>query len=159
MTERQDRLAAFSAILAYQPVHERLATSGQPTLAQFELIAQAGFRTVINLALTDASNAVAGEDRRVLELGMDYVHLPLLFAAPTVSQALRVLQLLDTLQSEKVWLHCALNMRVSSLIYLYRTHFLAIDVSEAQALLQEIWTPDVVWSDLIAQTQQALITA
>jgi protein tyrosine phosphatase (PTP) superfamily phosphohydrolase (DUF442 family) len=156
MIERQSEDADLTTILAYQSVHARLTTSGQPTLAQFEWIAQAGYKTVINLALTDASNAVAGEDRRVLELGMDYIHVPLLFAAPSVSQVLQVLDLLASLKTEQVWLHCALNMRVSSLMYLYRTHFLNVPADVAAQYLHQIWTPDEIWSTLIDQTSNHL---
>jgi len=154
--ESQNTADKLGGILAFQSVHERLVTSGQPTLEQFGWIAAAGFGTVINLALTDASNAVAGEDRRVLELGMDYIQLPLLFNQPSPSQALRVLALIDSLKSEKIWLHCALNMRVSSLMYLYRTHYLAVDDAEAQGFLHKIWSPDPVWSALISAVQQHL---
>ncbi len=154
--ESQNTAEKLGGILAFQSVHDCLATSGQPTLDHFTLIAAAGFSTVINLALTDASNAVAGEDRRVLELGMDYIQRPLLFNRPSLSQALRVLTLIDSLKSEKVWLHCALNMRVSSLMYVYRRHYLAVDDAEALGFLHQIWTPDNVWAALISDVQQHL---
>ncbi len=145
--------SALSHILAFQFINENLATSGQPSFDEFELIAKAGFEVVINLALTDATNVLAGEDRRVLELGMDYINVPLLFDRPTYAQALRVLDLLKSLEHQKIWLHCAKNMRVSSLIYLYRIYHLMMDESEAQALMHEIWTPNPVWSDLIKQVE------
>lgn len=143
--------SALSHILAFQFVHENLATSGQPSFDEFDLIAKAGYEVVINLALTDASNVLVGEDRRVLELGMDYINIPLLFDRPSYTQVLRILDLLKSLQHQKVWLHCALNMRVSSLMYLYRIHHLMIEESEAINLMHEIWTPNPVWSDLIEQ--------
>ncbi len=142
---------SLPSILNYQRIHDRLATSGQPTQEQLTWIADAGFRTVINLALTDASNALPLEDRAVLELGMDYIALPLLFDRPSVTQALRVLQLLQTLQDRPVWLHCAMNMRVSSLMYIYRTRLLGISESEAEQHLKAIWEPNPVWHDMIHQ--------
>jgi protein tyrosine phosphatase (PTP) superfamily phosphohydrolase (DUF442 family) len=148
---------ALSGILAFQFVHPNLATSGQPSFDEFALIASAGYEVVINLALTDASNVLAGEDRRVLELGMDYINLPLLFDHPSYTQTLRILDCLNSLQHHKVWLHCALNMRVSSLVYLYRIHHLMMDVLEAEALMHKIWIPNPMWLDLIQQVDQHYI--
>lgn len=146
-------ISALSHILAFQYVYENLATSGQPSFDELGLIAQAGFDVVINLALTDASNVLVLEDRCVLELGMDYIQIPLLFDHPSSAQVLRVLDLLKSLQHQKVWLHCALNMRVSCLIYLYRVHHLMMGKSEATALMHKIWTPNPVWSNLIQQVE------
>ena len=146
--------SALSHVLAFQVVDENLVTSGQPSSDELALIAQAGFKVVINLALTDASHVLAGEDRRVLELGMDYINLPLLFDRPSYAQALRVLDLLKSLQHQKVWLHCALNMRVSSLIYVYRVHHLMMDEVEAKALLDQIWTPNAAWSEITQQLEK-----
>ena len=144
----------LSNILAFQCVHENLVTSGQPTSDELALIAQAGFKVVINLALTDASNVLIGEDRRVLELGMDYINLPLLFDRPSYTQALRVLDLLKSLHQQKVWLHCALNMRVSSLMYIYRVHHLLMDEIDAKPFLNQIWTPNAEWSEIIQQLEK-----
>jgi len=146
--------SALSHILAFQYVHENLVTSGQPSSDELALIAQAGFKVVINLALTDASNVLVGEDRRVLELGMDYINLPLLFDRPSYTQALRVLDLLKSLHQQKVWLHCALNMRVSSLMYIYRVHHLMMDEVDAKIFLDQIWTPNAEWSDIIQQLEK-----
>lgn len=146
--------SALSHILALQVVHDNLVTSGQPSSDEFALIAQAGFKVVINLALTDASNVLIGEDRRVLDLGMDYIHLPLLFNRPSYTQILRTLDLLKFLHPQKVWLHCALNMRVSSLMYVYRIHQLMMNEVNAKVLLNQIWTPNAEWSDVIKQLEK-----
>ncbi len=146
--------SALSNILAFQCVHENLATSGQPSSDELALIAQAAFKVVINLALTDASNVLVGEDRRVLELGMDYINLPMLFDRPSYMQALRVLDTLKSLHHQKVWLHCALNMRVSSLMYIFRVHHLMMDEVDAKVFLDQIWTPNVEWSDIIQQLEK-----
>lgn len=146
--------SALSHILAFQFVHENLVTSGQPSSDELELIAKAGFKVVINLALTDASNVLVGEDRRVLELGMDYINLPLLFDRPSYTQALLILGLLKSLHHQKVWLHCALNMRVSSLMYIYRVHHLMMDEIDAKGFLEKIWTPNAEWSEIILQLEK-----
>ena len=145
-------------IMAYAPIHARLASSGQPNPVQFELIAQAGFEVVINLALTDASNVLHGEDRLILELGMDYINLPILFDRPSTRQITRVLQLLHDLRDQKVWLHCALNYRVSSVIYLYRVLYLGMDPTEARVLLEQVWVPDEIWQGVMDELQRLNLT-
>ncbi|RFC41997.1 MAG: putative phosphohydrolase, partial [Verrucomicrobia bacterium] len=44
---------AYTEIKNFRAVDEALLTSGQPTVAQLESVAAAGFQTVINLALHD----------------------------------------------------------------------------------------------------------
>ena len=143
-------------ILAVVPVQANLVTSGQPTREQLALIAAAGVEVVINLALTDASNALHGEDRSVLSLGMDYVNLPLLFDQPSARQIQRVLHLLHEWRDQKVWLHCALNYRVSSVVYLYRVLYLRMDQVDARALLEQVWTPDALWQAVIDELLHAV---
>ena len=48
-----------------------------------------------------------------------------------------------------VWVHCAANKRVSSLMYLYRQYYLDIDMPTAQELMHEIWEPNETWTGLI----------
>ena len=140
----------INQILNYVPVHEHLATSGQPTAEQFSWIKAEGFTTIINLALTDASNHLPLEDRICLELGLDYIQIPLLWDQPSTSAGLLVLDMIAHLvQEQKVWLHCAMNMRVASLMYLYRQFYMGISLPEADALLEDIWQPDETWTGFI----------
>lgn len=142
-----------SDILAYQAIHPGLHTSGQPTAEQFASIRAAGVDVVVNVALTNASNGLIHqglfEDRIVLDLGMDYVHLPLVWDQPSAAQAFTVLKYIHHLQGQTVWLHCAKNMRVSCLMYLYRLHWLGYSIDEAQPYLQRIWEPNATWTGLM----------
>lgn len=142
-----------SAILAYQAVHPGLHTSGQPTAAQFADIRAAGVDVVVNVALTNASNGLIHqgqfEDKIVLDLGMDYVHFPLVWDQPSATQALTVLKYIHYMQGQTVWLHCAKNMRVSCLMYLYRIHWLGYSMEEAEHYLHQIWQPNATWTGLM----------
>lgn len=137
-------------ILNFVAVHDHLATSGQPTAEQLAWIKENGFTTVVNLALTDASNHLPLEDRICLELGMDYIQVPLLWDQPSTSAGLFVLDLIAHLvQEQKVWLHCAKNYRVASLMYLYRQFYMGVSMPDADAMLEEIWQPDDTWTGFI----------
>lgn len=141
-------------ILNYYPVSPLLATSGQPTPAQFQPIAEAGYQVVINLALTTSSNAIDHEDTVVLANGMRYVHLPVSWEQPLVQDFLLFVQLLSSLQQQKVWVHCAKNMRVSCFVYLYQLHILKLPSAQALYPMSEIWQPQGIWAQLVTDTEQ-----
>lgn len=140
----------LSHIPQFQFVHEHLFSSGQPTAEQFKQMKEYGVDTVINLALTDASVHLENEDRICLDLGLNYIHIPISWDTPSDEQCLLVLDFIDHLVKDKmVWIHCAKNWRVSSLIYLYRQYFMDIDMPTAQELLHQIWEPNETWTGLI----------
>lgn len=140
----------LSRIPDFQFIHEHLFTSGQPSAEQFQHIKAYGVDTVINLAFNDAEPRLTGEDKICAELGLNYIQIPILWETPADDQCLFVLDLIAHLVQEKmVWLHCAKNMRVSSLMYLYRQYFMDVDMPTAQELLHQIWEPNETWTGLI----------
>ncbi|MEG0483468.1 MAG: protein tyrosine phosphatase family protein [Acinetobacter sp.] len=140
----------LSRIPNFQFIHERLFTSGQPSAEQFQHIKEYGIDTVINLAFNDADPHLNGEDKICAELGLNYIQIPILWDTPADDQCLFILDLIAHLvQEKKIWVHCALNMRVSSLMYLYRQYFMDIDMPTAQELLHQIWEPNETWTGLI----------
>lgn len=141
---------ALSQIPAFSAIHDHLFTSGQPSAAQLQDIKAYGFSTVINLALTDADPHLEHEDRICLELGLNYIQLPILWEMPTAEQCILALDLIDHLvQTDQVWVHCAKNYRVGSLMYLYRQYYMGIDIGTAQELLHQIWEPNETWTGII----------
>lgn len=141
---------ALSHIPQFQFVHEHLFSSGQPTAEQLQQIKEYGIDTVINLAFSDADPHLAHEDKICAELGLNYIQVPILWETPADDQCLFILDLIDHLvQSKMVWIHCAKNYRVSSLMYLYRQYFLDVDLPTAQELMHQIWQPNETWTGLI----------
>lgn len=59
--------------------------------------------------------------------------------------------MLRAFAGRKIWLHCALNMRVSAFIYLYRVLVLGEDDEAASFPMREVWTPNDVWRAFIDQ--------
>ena len=140
----------LSQIESFQFIHEHLFTSGQPTAEQLRLLKEYGVTTVVNLALTDDSNHLENEDRICLELGLNYIQLPILWDTPSDEQCLLVLDMIDHLiQEQIIWVHCTQNFRVSSLIYLYRQYFMDIEMPVAQDLMHQVWEPNATWTGLI----------
>ena len=95
----------------------RVGTAGQPLAEQFAAIGDAGYTTVINLAMADSDNAVADEGNLVASAGMRYVHLPVPFDQPTREHLQTFEQLMTVFREEPVFVHCAMNLRVSAFMY------------------------------------------
>ncbi|MFA3128435.1 protein tyrosine phosphatase family protein [Acinetobacter pittii] len=141
---------SLSQIPAFSIIHEHLFSSAQPSAEQLKLIKEFGCSTVINLALTNASSHLENEDRICLDLGLNYIHIPIDWEMPSAEQCLLVLDLIDHLvQNEIIWIHCAKNKRVSCLMYVYRQFYMNMDMPTSQDLLHEIWEPNETWTGLI----------
>jgi protein tyrosine phosphatase (PTP) superfamily phosphohydrolase (DUF442 family) len=141
---------ALSGIYNYRAVDDRLATSGQPTEAQFESVAQAGFTTVINLALHDDPRySLPDEPGTLRSLGLRYVHIPVSFAAPTERNLLAFFDAMDNNRDEKIWVHCAANIRASVFLGLYRVIRLGWPQVRAFELMRNLYEPNEVWDAFI----------
>lgn len=140
----------LSQIKHFQFVHEHLFTSGQPSAEDFAQIKAYGVTTIINLALNDAQQHLPHEDQICLDLGLNYLQIPISLETPSPHQCILVLDLIDNLVGEQMlWLHCENNQQVSSLMYVYRQYYMNMDMPTAQALLHDVWEPDSTWTGLI----------
>jgi uncharacterized protein (TIGR01244 family) len=149
-------LASIYTIYNYRAVDDTLATSGQPTVAQLAAIAQAGFQAVINLALHDDPRySLPDEPGTVRALGMRYVHIPVQFKAPTRADLQAFCDAMDARRGERIWVHCAANMRVTAFLGLYRVLRQGADREAAFGLMRELWQPDAVWATFIEQALAA----
>lgn len=140
----------FSAPNTHQ-VFDWLRTSGQPSEVDLRAIADLGFGTVVNLALPTSSNALAGEAEIVTNLGMNYFHIPVEWQAPSQANLVDFFRLMDAFRETPLWVHCALNMRVSAFVYLYRRLRLSEADADARRIMDLVWKPDAVWSAFIAE--------
>ena len=146
----------LTSIRAFLPLSDRLGTAGQPTAQQFDAVRAAGYEVVINLALPNSTYALPDEQDVVTSRGMAYVHIPVNFDAPSVDDARQFLEAMDAAAGRKVFVHCAMNMRVSAFAYLYRTIREGVDEEAAAADLHRVWTPNPVWQKFLADAAAAL---
>jgi protein tyrosine phosphatase (PTP) superfamily phosphohydrolase (DUF442 family) len=140
---------SLTAITAYLPLPQGIATSGQPTEAQFAEIKAAGYDLVINLAMPSSENWLENEAEILAALGLDYVPLPVQWDYPTLGDAEQFFEQLTQQSERKIWVHCALNMRVSAMMYLYHRIYQAMPEREASQYLNRIWIPNGVWQNFI----------
>ncbi|MRS05999.1 phosphotyrosine protein phosphatase [bacterium] len=140
----------MDAVNTFQ-VFDWLWTSGQISEEDIRQIQHEGFTTVINLALPTSSNALKGEAEMVANLQMNYFNIPVEWELPEVGQFELCTNLLNVLHEhgDKVWLHCAMNMRVSAFVYLYRKLVLKQAEEEALHPMKEVWTPNPLWREFM----------
>ena len=145
--------STFASIHNYRFVDGSLCTSGQPTVLQLREIAEAGFTTLINLALHDDPRYSLTDEAGVVQsLGMVYVHIPVQFAAPKEADLLEFFAAMQAHECELVWVHCAANIRVSAFLGLYRVIKQGWERARAFELMESLWRPDEVWSSFIDAT-------
>lgn len=134
----------------FQYIHERLFTSGQPSAIQLQHIKEYGISTVINIALSTSPDHLAHEDQICLDLGLNYIQLPILWDMPNPEQAIFALDTINFLvQEQLVWIHCSDNYRVSVLMYLYRKFYMDIEQDVAHEQLEQVWQPNDTWTGLM----------
>lgn len=141
----------ITTIYAYRQASPGLATSGQPRENHFPAIAAAGYSTVINLALHDDKRyALPDEPGTVQRLGMTYVHIPVQFGNPTTADLAAFMDAMHDHAGEKIWVHCAANMRVTAFLGLYRVLRQGWNADRAFELMDTVWKPDPVWEAFIS---------
>lgn len=139
----------MNKILNYIKINELISTSGQPKIEELELIADEGFEVVINLAMPTTSNALENEDKIVTSLNMSYVHIPVDFENPKLSDLKLFLNILQAFGANKVWIHCAKNYRVSAFMYVYHKYILHTPFEEINLSIFDMWQPSLAWQELM----------
>jgi protein tyrosine phosphatase (PTP) superfamily phosphohydrolase (DUF442 family) len=136
----------LARIYNYRSCAPDLATSGQPDENELAAIAAAGYALVINLGLHDAEYALADEAGSVRALGMDYVHVPVAFAAPAPQDLRRYFEVMDAHPGRRIWVHCAANKRASVFVGLWLHLHRGLPLDAAFAVQRDIWQPDATWA-------------
>jgi len=146
------RLPPITDIINFLAINPLLATGGMPTIDQVQALAEAGFEVVINLALDQSPDAIPEEEVVVTRLGMRYIHIPVIWKHPQLSDLEKFFDSMQQFSSSKIFVHCVLNLRVSVFVYLYRVIVLREVSTIAHADLLKIWQPDDIWQAFIDQT-------
>lgn len=149
----------MNRILNYIEINELISTSGQPKVEEFEFIANEGFEVIINLATCNSSNAIENEDNIVTKLNMTYIHIPVDFENPKLSDLKLFLNILQSLGANKVLIHCAKNYRVSAFMYVYHKYILHTPFEQIDLSIFEIWKPNLVWQELMKVSIEELYKA
>lgn len=136
-------------IVNFRQYSETFASAGQPTREQLQALADHGFERVVYIAFTGNPNALADEDQVVKGAGMEYMHVPVDFAAPLPDDFYAFADSMRRDADKKTLLHCQVNFRASAFGFLYRVIYEDVPVAEAKADMNSVWRPNEVWRDFI----------
>ena len=140
--DKRDKVES-SGIFNVTWIDNQLSSSGQINAEHARLLQSLGVKTVVNLAVHNEEYN-GSENQWVVEHGMTYIHLPVDFDRPTSSDLERFYQLMDAIADETVWVHCIANYRASAFTYLYRINERGDSRKDAKALLDQIWTDELL---------------
>jgi protein tyrosine phosphatase (PTP) superfamily phosphohydrolase (DUF442 family) len=133
-------------IKKYYPITEMIASAGQPAEEQLKDIRDTGFEVIINLGLHDNPEySLKDEAASVKALGMEYIHIPVLFKHPTRQNLDDFFKAMDEHKAKKIFVHCALNKRASVFLGLYNIIRFKQSPAQAFEFIRKIWEPDKIW--------------
>jgi protein tyrosine phosphatase (PTP) superfamily phosphohydrolase (DUF442 family) len=126
-----------------------LVTSGQPSADALGTLKSRGFEAVIYLAPLTVHDAVRDEPVIVTRQGLTFVNIPINFDKPTEADFDTFAGILQGLGTRKTLVHCQVNMRASTMVFLYRVIVLKEDPQEAYKAVSGVWVPEGAWRRLI----------
>lgn len=132
------------------PISAQLVTSGQPTAGALAKLKEQGFDAVIYLAPTTVPDAVADEKSIVEKQGLTWVNIPINFQQPTAADVQQFVDTVNSMAGKKILVHCQINMRASSMVFLYRSIVKKEAPEKAYEAVIKVWSPSGVWKELIA---------
>ena len=131
------------------PISSTIVTSGQPSAAALAQLSLDGFGAVIYLAPPTVSDAVPGEAEVVRRQGMEFINIPIPFGKPTEADFEAFVKAMNRLKDLKVLVHCQVNMRASSMTFLYRVVALHEQPDKAYEAVAKVWSPEGPWKALL----------
>ena len=139
-------------VINFFQITDTIGTGGQPSVSQLYDIAQNGYDVVINLATHNSENAIENEGSIVASLGMTYIHIPVPFEAPTPEHLRKFFGFMNGLSEEKVFVHCAVNARVSAFVFKYLTMERKMQAEKANTRLLAQWLPqmNLIWKNFLS---------
>ena len=122
---------SHEGILNFYRITENIGTGGQPTIEQFTDIADANY----------SDNAILDEGVIVEALGMRYVHIPVPWDSPSPDHLRSFFEIMNSLDNENVFVHCAANYRASVFVHRYLTLQKGFSAEEATSPILRDWLP------------------
>jgi uncharacterized protein (TIGR01244 family) len=149
---------SLESSLNFRQVSDTVTTSGTVPAEDLAELGAKGYDVVVNLMPDSSEYAIAGEAAIVAGQGVDYVYLPIDFAAPTHEQLEAFVAAMDDNAGKTIHVHCAANYRVSAFYSLYAMRRGWWSTEEADEHLRGIWTEGEypAWNAFIASERARL---
>ena len=132
-----------------------LSTSGQPTREFLASLKEEGFEAVIYLAPPTVMDALGDEPKIVGRQGLAYVNLPMDFGKPTAADFQSFTRVMQAFAGRKVFVHCQMNFRASTMVFLHRVVTLREPPGPAWQAVQRAWVPNDTWKKFLVDTLRA----
>jgi protein tyrosine phosphatase (PTP) superfamily phosphohydrolase (DUF442 family) len=126
-------------IINFVKIDDKIGTAGQPTAEQFKAVRDEGYEAIVNLLPSVQDNALKGEDEIIRSLGLSYHYIPVVWTDPRPEDFTAFCAIMERLRGRKVFIHCAMNMRVTAFFSTYALKYLGWSVAQADALVAKIW--------------------
>lgn len=128
-----------------------LMTSGQPTPKALAALGASGFQAVVYLAPSSVPDAVKNERDLLERQGVEFIHIPIPFDAPAEAHLIALSETLERLNGKKVLVHCQVNLRASTMVFLYRVIAMKEEPSRAYEAVSRVWSPEGPWRTLVIE--------
>jgi uncharacterized protein (TIGR01244 family) len=132
---------SIDASYNFRRVSDRVTTSGIVPVEQLRELRDQGYDAVINLKPDIEAEIGADEGQIVRDQGIDYVHLPVDFDAPTHADFEAFTQAMDAHDGQTVHVHCAANYRVTAFYGVYAVERGLWNEDEADRFVRDVWDP------------------
>lgn len=136
----------------FKAVTPHLSTSGLLSEAQLSALGDQDYNIVINLLPPDHEYAVAAEPDLIQAQGIEYINIPVDFAAPTENDFAQFVEAMEKTVDRKALLHCAANYRVTAFYAIYAVQQLNWSAAQARDLIASVWdiSEHHVWEQFVA---------
>ena len=143
----------FKDIYNFLALSDTLFTGGMPKADQLTDAAQQDVQIVINLAPHTVPDALPDEEQLVNSLGMQYIHIPVIWTTPTKDGLDRFMAVMDENKDKKILVHCQANFRASAFVALYRILRQGWDPKDAIEDMHKIWDAEdyPIWKMFIEE--------
>lgn len=137
-------------------ISPHLVTSGQPNVRSLSSLREEGFTAVIYLVPPNAIDAVPREAEFLREQGIEFVQVPIQWDRPTDADFDAFASAMKRLGDGKVLVHCQINLRASTMTFLYRVVVQGEPPDKAYESVAAVWSPNAVWKRYaVAQLSRA----
>lgn len=163
-TEAKPQQPAISNFAKVSPI---LFRGGQPSAKALQQLKDSGVKTIINLRAE--GDSTKKEEALAKKIGLNYVHIPLLFTAPPIPTVVKFLQVVNNPENQPCFVHCRQGAdRTGMMVGIYnilmqkwsykttyadmRTHHFKPFLASMRNLVKEV-------ADLSQQSQELLLSA
>lgn len=102
----------------FREITDELAIAGQPTLDELQPLAEAGYRSVVNLRSPDETGFLDDEQQKTEFWGLCYVNIPIQIKTLKPDDVSQVIQQLMQLP-KPILIHCDNGIRASTIVLVH----------------------------------------